>query len=423
MRAVLHPSALSGRVQAPPSKSVAHRALLCAALAAGESALSGILPSEDMAATLRGLEALGASVRMEGTVAHITGCGGRVRPAAGPLDCGESGSTLRFLLPLFALADHPARLTGRGRLPHRPLDPYAAIFHAQGLAFAQDDTGVSFQGPLRPGLFELPGDVSSQFLSGLLFVLPLLRGDSEIRIRPPFESRSYVELTLDVLAAFGVQATFADDLTLRVPGNQNYRPHPAYQVEGDASQAAFFMLAGAVLGGVSVEGLRPASKQGDRVMADILTRCGVATARIAGVYMPLKSRLQATEIDLADCPDLGPVLMALGCFCQGETVIRNAGRLRLKESDRIAAMEQELGKLGGRIHSEGDTVFIQGGPLQAGPALCAHGDHRIAMALAIACLLAGLETAIEGAEAVNKSYPGFWQDVQGLGGRVELIEL
>lgn len=423
MRAVLHPCTLSGRVQAPPSKSVAHRALICAALAKGESVLDGILPSEDMAATLRGLEALGASVRMEGTAAHITGCGGRINPAAGPMDCGESGSTLRFLLPIFALSASPARLTGRGRLPLRPLYPYAEIFHTQGLPFAQDDTGVSFQGPLRPGLFELPGDVSSQFLSGMLFALPLLGDDSEIRIRPPFESSSYVELTLDALAAFGVRAAFVDDRILRVPGNQSYRPHPSYQVEGDASQAAFFMLAGAVLGDVSVEGLRPDSKQGDRVMADILTRCGVATARIAGVYMPLKSSLRATEINLADCPDLGPALMVLGCFCQGETVIHNAGRLRLKESDRIAAMEQELTKLGGRLHSEGDTVFIQGSPLHEGPALSAHGDHRIAMALAIACLCAGLEAAIEGAEAVNKSYPGFWQEVQNLGGRVELLPL
>ncbi len=420
MRARLFPSVLSGRVEAPPSKSMAHRALICAGLAAGESTLTGILPSADMAATIRGLGAMGASARLEGDTAHVTGCGGRIAPPAGAVDCGESGSTLRFLLPILALSGAPSRLVGHGRLPLRPLGPYGDLFKAQGLPFLQDAEGVSFQGPLQSGLYELPGDVSSQFLSGLLFALPLLEGDSEIRIRPPFESRSYVDLTLDALASFGVAAEFAGDLRLTIPGGQAYRPHPAYQVEGDASQAAFFMLAGAVLGGVSVGGLRPDSKQGDMAMAAILTRCGVATARIFGVYMPLKSQLRALEIDLADCPDLGPVLMALGCFCQGQTVIYNAGRLRIKESDRIAAMEQELGKLGGRLHSEPDTVYIEGAALHPGPALSSHGDHRIAMALATAALCAGIPAEIEGAEAVNKSYPGFWTDLQSLGAKVEI---
>lgn len=419
MRAVLYPSALSGRVQAPPSKSMAHRALICAGLARGESRIEGVLPSEDMEATLRGLAALGATVRHVGTTAHIEG-GGQFPLAPEPVDCGESGSTLRFLLPLFALSGAPARLVGRGRLPRRPLGPYADIFRAQGLSFCQDEAGVSLCGPLRPGLFQLPGDVSSQFLSGLLFALPLLSGDSEIRIRPPFESRSYVALTLDALSSFGVCAAFVDDHTLRVAGGQSYTPHPAYQVEGDYSQAAFFMLAGAVLGGVSVGGLRTDSRQGDRAMEDILARCGVAANRAAGVYTPWANGLRATEIDLSDCPDLGPALMALGLFCQGETVIRNAGRLRLKESDRIAAMEAELSKLGGRLHSDRDTVYIQGGPLHAGPALASHGDHRIAMALAMAVLCAGLHAEIEGAEAVNKSYPGFFQDLVAIGGRVEL---
>ncbi|NCB30747.1 MAG: 3-phosphoshikimate 1-carboxyvinyltransferase [Clostridia bacterium] len=421
MRACLYPSKLAGQVQAPPSKSMAHRALICAGLAHGESRIEGILPSEDMEATIRGLEALGARVHLADTTACIVGCGGRILPGGGPVDCGESGSTLRFLLPLFGLSGRSSRLFGRGRLPRRPLGPYQAVFSAQGLSFSQDETGVSFGGPLRPGIFHVPGDVSSQFLSGLLFALPLLSGDSEIRISPPFESRSYVALTLDVLHAFGISVSFSDALTLTVPGGQRYAPCSSYRVEGDDSQAAFFMLPGAVLGGVSVAGLRQDSKQGDRAMQHILARCGVATARIAGVYMPVQGALHATQIDLADCPDLGPVLMALGLFCEGETVIRHAGRLRLKESDRIAAMEAELSKLGGRIRSEADTVYVRGSALHEGPPLCTHGDHRIAMALAMTVLCAGLHGEIEGAEAVNKSYPGFWQDLAGLGAQLSFL--
>lgn len=410
MRALLYPSALKGQVAAPPSKSAAHRALICAALAGGESRIHGVLPSADMEATLRAVTALGARVSLAGETALVTGCGGVLRAAGTPVDCGESGSTLRFLLPLFALSSTPARLTGRGRLPQRPLEPYAAVFQGRGLAFAQDAGGVSFCGPLEAGVYELPGDVSSQFVSGLLFALPLLQGPSEIRIRPPFESRPYVDMTLDALAAFGVTAAFTGGLTLAVPGAQAYRARP-YQVEGDASQAAFFLTLGAVLGGVTVTGLNPATRQGDRAMADILARCGASPGQ--------KRPLRATQVDLADCPDLGPILMALGLFCQGETLLYNAGRLRLKESDRAAAMQEELAKLGGRVRLEGDRVYIQGGPLHEGPPLSSHGDHRVAMALAVAALCAGVPAAIDGAEAVNKSFPGFFGALQALGARVE----
>lgn len=414
MLARIQPSRLQGSVTVPPSKSMAHRALLCAGLAAGTTQIQGILPSQDMEATCRALTALGASIVRQGSLARVQGVAGRPKAPQGPVDCGESGSTLRFLIPAFALASAPARLTGRGRLPQRPLGPYGAIFHGQGLPFAQDETGVSFQGPLAPGDYGLPGDVSSQFISGLLFALPLLPGDSHIRIQPPFESRGYVNMTLQVMDAFGVRASFVDGLTLRVPGNQRFiAPAAPFLVEGDDSQAAFFLTLDAILGDVSVAGLSPRSIQGDRVMGEILARCGHVPGQPPRPLAPFVA-------DLGDCPDLGPILMTLGLFCQGESRLLNAGRLRLKESDRGTAMAQELSKLGGQASLAGDEIRIRQSRLRPGPALSSHGDHRIAMALAVAALGARIPVEIQGAEAVEKSYPDFWKDLAHLGARVEL---
>ena len=414
MLARIQPSRLQGSVTVPPSKSMAHRALLCAGLAAGTTQIQGILPSQDMEATCRALTALGASIVRQGSLARVQGVAGRPKAPQGPVDCGESGSTLRFLIPAFALASAPARLTGRGRLPQRPLGPYGTIFHGQGLPFAQDETGVSFQGPLAPGDYTLPGDVSSQFISGLLFALPLLPGDSHIRIQPPFESRGYVNMTLQVMDAFGVQAAFLDGLTLHVPGNQLFTaPAAPFLVEGDDSQAAFFLTLDAILGDVSVAGLSPRSIQGDRVMGEILARCGHVPGQPPRPLAPFVA-------DLGDCPDLGPILMTLGLFCQGESRLVNAGRLRLKESDRGTAMAQELSKLGGQASLAGDEIRIRQSRLRPGPALSSHGDHRIAMALAVAALGARIPADIQGAEAVEKSYPDFWKDLAAIGARVEL---
>lgn len=414
MLARIQPSRLQGSVTVPPSKSMAHRALLCAGLAAGTTQIQGILPSQDMEATCRALTALGASIARQGSLARVQGVAGRPKAPQGPVDCGESGSTLRFLIPAFALASAPARLTGRGRLPQRPLGPYGAIFHGQGLPFAQDETGVSFQGPLAPGDYTLPGDVSSQFISGLLFALPLLPGDSHIRIQPPFESRGYVDMTLQVMDAFGVRASFVDGLTLRVPGNQRFiAPAAPFLVEGDDSQAAFFLTLDAILGDVSVAGLSLRSIQGDRVMGEILARCGHVPGQPPRPLAPFVA-------DLGDCPDLGPILMTLGLFCRGESRLLNAGRLRLKESDRGTAMAQELSKLGGQASLAGDEIRIRQSRLRPGPALSSHGDHRIAMALAVAALGARIPADIQGAEAVEKSYPDFWKDLAHLGARVEL---
>ena len=408
----------SGVLAAPPSKSMAHRAVLCAALADGESRLTGLAHSQDIDATLAAAAALGAQVEAGEGWARIAGAAPLQAPAA-PVDCCESGSTLRFLIPLAALTGRPVAFTGRGRLMQRPQSVYQELFASQGLRFEQEGDTLTVAGPLRPGCFSLAGDVSSQFISGLLFALPLLDGDSRLRLKPPVESRSYIEMTRASQSRFGVSSAWLDEYTLAVPGGQAYRPRDM-AIEGDWSQAAFPAALGALAGDVTVTGLEPGTLQGDAVILDILRRCGGRAEAVPGGVRFQKSALHGTKIDLADCPDLGPILMALGLLCEGETVITNAGRLRLKESDRIAAMEQELRKLGGRIESDGGTVTIRRSALHApaGP-LWGHNDHRVVMSLTVLAAAAGLPVQIDGVEAVAKSWPGFFAAVRQLGVEVQ----
>lgn len=408
----------SGVLAAPPSKSMAHRAVLCAALADGESRLTGLAHSQDIDATLAAAAALGAQVEAGESWARIAGAAPLQAPAA-PVDCCESGSTLRFLIPLAALTGRPVAFTGRGRLMQRPQSVYQELFASQGLRFEQEGDTLTVAGPLRPGCFSLAGDVSSQFISGLLFALPLLDGDSRLCLKPPVESRSYIEMTRAAQSRFGVASAWLDEYTLAVPGGQAYRPRDM-AIEGDWSQAAFPAALGVLAGDVTVTGLEPGTLQGDAVILDILRRCGGRAEAVPGGVRFQKSALHGTKIDLADCPDLGPILMALGLLCEGETVITNAGRLRLKESDRIAAMEQELRKLGGRIESDGGTVTIRRSVLHApaGP-LWGHNDHRVVMSLTVLAAAAGLPVQIDGAEAVAKSWPGFFAAVRQLGVEVQ----
>lgn len=419
MRAQIRPGpAPAGVLAAPPSKSMAHRAVLCAALAEGTSRLSNLAHSQDIDATLAAAAAFGAAVEPGDHQARITGVG-FPRPAAGPVDCCESGSTLRFLIPMAALTGAPVTFTGRGRLMQRPQSVYQELFARQGLRFEPAGDALTVAGPLQAGRFELAGDVSSQFVSGLLFALPLLEGDSTLCLRPPVESRSYIQMTRAAQAAFGVESRWLDQNTLLVPGNQRYTARDA-AIEGDWSQAAFPAVLGALAGDVTVTGLDPDTLQGDAVIREILRDCGAEIHPVADGVRFVKSPLHGVEIDLADCPDLGPILMVLGLFCSGKTVIRNAGRLRLKESDRIAAMEQELRKFGGKIESEGGTITIWESALRAPQEpLDGHNDHRVVMSLTVLAAAAGLPAVIEGADAVRKSWPDFFAAVRQLGVEVE----
>ena len=352
------PARIGGTVSAPPSKSMAHRAVLCAALAKGTSHIRNLEFSKDIAATLAAAGQLCARVTTGENDAVVEGLG-QFRPVSAPVDCCESGSTLRFLIPLASLTGQEITFVGRGRLMERPQSVYEELYRAKGLRFEQMPSGLTVEGLLSSGDYTLAGNVSSQFISGLLFALPLLAGTSTLRLLPPVDSRSYIDMTRAVQAAFGVESRWLDETTLEISGGQEYHPCD-YTVEGDYSQAAVPAVLGAVAGGVTLTGLAEKTLQGDAAILDILRRCGAKfTPTAAGIVFE-QAPLHGTDIDLADCPDLGPVLMVLGLLCEGTTVIRNAERLRIKESDRIEAMEMELRKCGGVLSSEGGTITITG---------------------------------------------------------------
>ncbi len=426
MRIQINSFAPAGSIALPPSKSMAHRLLICAALAGGVSRLGGLALSEDIRATIGALEALGATVDFQETgESVVTGAcfaDENFCPKT-DIDCKESGSTLRFMIPLFALSDTPCRLIGAERLLQRPLHVYESLFHNSGLPFTVERTSVSFQGPLQAGSYTLAGNISSQFISGLLFALPLLEQDSVLHITPPFESRDYVQLTRAAQAQFGVQSTWENPFTLHIRGGQRYHPGTAF-VEGDWSQAAVPAVLAAVCGPLFLKGLQEDSQQGDRVILDILRRCGAKIVPNHGGYtiQPGEGDLQSPgRIDLANCPDLGPILCVLALFCEGTTEIYNAGRLREKESDRIDCVEQELAKLGAKIYTTQDSIRIEGGHALHRACTQSHNDHRVVMALSAAAVCGKLPLQIEEAQAICKSWPTFFEDLQGIGIQTEEI--
>ena len=418
MIANIRPGRISGYIKAPPSKSIAHRAVLAAGLAQGQSRIRNLTNNHDVRATMTAVAQMGADLCVRESWTDIAGKGG-IGTIARPVNCCESGSTLRFLIPVLSLTGQQVEFTGKGRLFQRPQDVYKKIFEERGCLFRQTDTGVTVKGSLRPGNYEVAGNVSSQFISGLLFALPLLKKSSTLRILPPFESRPYVEMTMEVLADFGVHVYWddEDDLLLQIPAPQRYL-NREYTVEGDYSQAAFLAVLGALCGGIRLRELKPQSLQGDAVILDILRRCGADFGWEGDELVFRKSALTATTVDLAPCPDLGPILMVLAMFCKGTTIITNAGRLRLKESDRIASMQQELAKFGAVVQVDGDTIRIDGCRTIQPSVLSSHNDHRVAMSLAVAALAGGWQAVIRGAEAVAKSWPGFFDMLKTLGAGV-----
>ena len=425
MKVRIHPASWEGKarsLQIPPSKSMAHRAILCASLAKGKSVVRNIAYSDDILATIAGMRQLGASIETLEDSVVVEGIGDHRQVESMTVDCNESGSTLRFFIPVFTLSGKPMTFVGRNRLLKRPQGVYESLYQERGLGFIQTPDAITVEGSLTAGRYEIDGNISSQFISGLLFALPLLDGDSIIVIRPPFESRSYIELTLEVLAQFGVRAFFVDNHTLLVPGNQKYRPCD-YTVEGDFSQMAFFAVLGAVHGDLTCSGMRPNSQQGDKVILDILQKAQARILPLPDGYTIIKSQLHGTEIDLSDCPDLGPILTVLAMYSQGETRIINAGRLRYKESDRIAAMEEELRKFGVDIRTKEDEIIIVGKESYCcTEEIFGHKDHRIVMSMAVAAVCSGQSAIIQGAECIQKSYPNFFEDLQSLGIPVEVLE-
>ena len=414
MKLTITPTKLRGTVTPPPSKSLAHRLLIAAALSDGRSVLTGLGDSQDITATRRCLSALGAGMEdLEGNAVRVHGLGGSI-VQAGPapvLDCGESGSTLRFLIPLALLVNGKAALTGHGRLMERPLRPYEDLFQEKGVAWDLTDGlltvngGRGYDAPaLDPGEYRLPGNVSSQFFTGLLFALPLLDGDSALVSTTPLESRDYLEMTRQALAAAGVTSQWADENTLLVPGRQKYQPFAA-AVEADWSQAGFWYAADFLDSRVDIRGLNPDSAQGDKVVSELYWRL---------------ARPGDAEIDVSGCPDLLPPLAVMAAVRSGATRFTNAARLRMKESDRLSTAAALLTALGGQAEEGPDFLTVHGGPLSGGTVDCAN-DHRIAMAAAIAATACAGPVTVRGAECVKKSYPDFWEVYQALGGDIHVL--
>ena len=419
------PHSLTGTVQIPSSKSMGHRALICAALAPGESRVEQVSLSKDILKTCDCLRKLGAEIAMEETAdgrATFTVRGGFPHQTGSLLDCGESGSTLRFLIPLAALTGQKFTLTGGGKLGSRPLAPYEAIFREQGLVFQRGSADGNFpltvQGPLHAGTFTLPGNVSSQFISGLLFALPLLDGDSTLTITGKLESRSYIALTLSALKQCGIVIEHTDFREYRIAGKQTYRPVNG-PVEGDYSQAAFWLTAGMLGRTLQIKGMDPHSLQGDKAIIPILQKMGGQVVFTGDTLVSRPAISQGTVIDAADCPDIIPVLTVAAALSQGHTEIIHAERLRIKECDRLDAMTTELNKLGAKITQRPDGLSIDGVEELDGGTVDCWNDHRIAMSLAIATILCRKPVTLVGTECVQKSYPEFWRDFAALGGHYE----
>ena len=400
MNVVVAPGRLSGAVRAPASKSAAHRLLICAALADGPTRVSIHATNRDIEATADCLRALGAGIDRQGD-------GLNVRPVARipdtcALDCGESGSTLRFLMPVAAALGTRATFTGHGRLPLRPNAPLVEALRKHGARIDRDLLPMALSGPLTGGRWALPGDVSSQYITGLLFALPLLDGDSEIALTTPLASAAYVDMTLRALGQFGIVVE-PTATGWRVPGNQRYHAPGEAGVEGDWSAAAFWLAANALGSRVDVRGLDPDSAQGDRAVAGLLGR---------------------EAIDATHVPDLVPALAVAAASLPQRTVITGAARLRLKESDRLRTVADMLNALGHGVTVTADGLVIDGGeptPCQA-PVRAVDGanDHRIVMAAAVAAAHSDRPVRITDAQAVEKSYPDFFNDFTSLGGNAHV---
>ena len=445
MKVTITPSAARGIIEAPPSKSMAHRLLICAGLAEGISVITNVDLSRDIEATIACLRALGARIEYEKGRVNVRGTGlaglnGPGTQTGAVLPCGESGSTIRFLIPVCLLSGRESRLTGSTTLLTRPLQVYEDICREQGLTFEKGQKDLLVGGRLAAGEYVLPGDVSSQFISGLLFALPLLEGDSGIRLVPPVESRPYIDMTLQAVRADWIKpedplSGKKEDLpcALRIPGKQKYQPQAGLRVEGDYSNAAFFEALGMLnkKSGTSVPDAQslPAA-QGDQNAADVLdTSDAQASGDAAGIQVTglAENSLQGdriyrtylaglddgfVQIDLSDCPDLGPVLMAFAAARHGAR-FTGTRRLKIKESDRGTAMQQELAKMGVRVDMAEDEITVFSGIRPPREHLYGHNDHRIVMALSI--LLTRTGGTIDGAEAVAKSLPDFFERMTGLG--------
>lgn len=394
MEVKITPNRLSGTMKMPPSKSYGHRALICAALGGGTAEGAGC--SEDIKATMRCLEAI---------------------ENRQPLFANESGSTLRFMIPIALAVNGFCEISGSERLMHRPLDEYFAIFDEKGIKYSLNGNTLTVRGKLTGGEYTLRGDVSSQFITGLLFALPIIEDDSEIVLSTALESKAYVDMTIDVQQKFGVKI----EKTLngyRIKGGQKYK-NVTYTVEGDFSQAAFFLA----MGHINLTGLDKNSIQGDKAIVDIYREMGMVISETPAGYETDGRTTKNITVDVSQIPDTVPALACLMAVTEGEGRIVNAARLRIKECDRLEAVSTELKTLGADIFEGEDYLIIKGRKRLTGGVCSSHNDHRIAMAIASVTPYCDGDVIIKGAESVRKSMPDFWERFRALGGVADELDV
>ena len=417
MNVTIKPAPLSGKVMIPPSKSLSHRAIIAASLASGKSVISNVLYSNDIKATIEAMRALGATIdEYEDSLVIY---GSKVKRVKNVINAGESGSTIRFMIPIALVNGSFMEFRGENHLVKRPLDTFFEIFDDQGIKYerGEDYLPLKVYSGLKSGIFKIRGDISSQFITGLLYALPLLDGDSKIIITTNLESKGYIDLTLDMLKKYGITIENKDYKEFIVKGNQVYRPYD-YTIEGDFSQSAFFLVADCLGADIKLLAMNMDSHQGDKkILKDIEDFHSKIHFEDEILFAEKGNTLGAT-IDFSQSPDLGPALTVLAALSDGTSEFINAGRLRIKECDRITSMKEELEKMGASIIEHEDGMTIHGVKMLHGAVLDSHNDHRVAMALAMASLKTNGEIKILNAGCVSKSYPNFWSVFEKLGGNI-----
>lgn len=422
MEVKITPSKLSGTINIPPSKSYSHRAIICGALGEGISNIHNIDFSDDIKTTIRLAENMGAEISIHGNSLLIKGNSGKINIKDPNIQCNESGSSIRFIIPILLASDNCyAIIDGKGKLKERPLTSYYKIFDKQNIEYRTTNglLPLTIKGNLKADNFEIEGNISSQFITGLLYTLPLLKDESKINITSNLESISYVDLTLDMLKNSGIEIINNEYKSFSIKGNQKYK-NIDYTVEGDYSQVAFWIVAGILGSPITCTSIFKNSLQGDKAIVEIVQRMGANLEIENDKIKVIPSNTHGTIIDISQCPDIGPILTVLAALSEGETRIINAERLRIKESDRITSIKTELNKLGANVSETENSLIIQGvKSLKGGVTVDAWNDHRIAMALAVASIKCENPITITGAESVKKSYPNFWEEFQKLNGNIE----
>lgn len=410
-----------GTVNVPPSKSDVHRAIICAAMANGVSRISPVALSNDIKATIGCIKALGADAVLENNVLTVDGTN-MYKNKTALLDCGESGSTLRFFIPIAAVGNINAIFVGKGKLPQRPIGIFTeALPKAGTVCKTEGGLPLEIKGQLKSGIFEIPGNVSSQFITGLLLALPILEGDSEIVLTSPLESVGYIAMTIRTMKQFGVNIQ-ATEKGWHIKGGQSYKTCD-YTTDGDWSQAAFFMVLGAVSGKVTVKGVAKDSTQGDKKCTEILARFGAKVTQLDNEVTVEKGKLKAITIDASQIPDLVPVLSVCAAFAEGTTKIINAERLRIKECDRLKATAELLNNLGGKVKELSDGLEITGVSSLKGGNVNGYNDHRIVMSAAVCAARSDEDITATFAMSINKSYPDFYIDYNSIGGKANVLDL